>query len=267
MWTLGDDIVLLAIRQDGKLAESAKLRFAVAGSELVRLAAARRIDVVKKRIVVIDPTPTGDPLLDAALGGIVRSRRPPYAKSWVSHASTSLPAAYLDRLAASGVVRKEHRNILMVTVTRWFAADIVRGTAARARVDEVAYSQGPVDSAQAALGGLVYAVGLAKDLYPGFKGHAARERLHRISRQDPSVSAVRAAVADASRAAVDSATDAATRASMDAAVRASTDAAVRASVDAAVHAAIAASVSASVDAAHAAAAHSGHDGGGGSGHH
>jgi hypothetical protein len=42
MRTLGDDIVLLALRPDGRLAAEAKLRFALSGSELVGLAEAGR---------------------------------------------------------------------------------------------------------------------------------------------------------------------------------------------------------------------------------
>jgi hypothetical protein len=43
METLGEDLLLLAVRPDGKLGASAKLRFGLSGSELVRLAAARRV--------------------------------------------------------------------------------------------------------------------------------------------------------------------------------------------------------------------------------
>lgn len=248
MRTLGEDIVLLAIQQDGKLAAHAKLRFAVGGSELVRLAAIRRVDVVKGRIVVLDPSPTGDPLLDTALAGIARSRRAPHAKQWVSNARTTLPEAYLDGLARRGVVRREQRKALgLFTTTRWFVVDLAQYSAARGRLDAVALSQGPVDSGQAALGGLVHAVALDHQLYPGRDGHAARDRLKRIARRDPSVRSVQAAVRDASRAAVDAATDAAT--------------------DAAVHAAIESAVHASVDAAHHAAADAGHGGGGGGGGH
>jgi hypothetical protein len=249
MRTLGEDIVLLAIQQDGKLAAHAKLRYAVAGSELVRLAAARRVDVVKGRIVVLDASPTGDPLLDAALASMARSRRAPHAKSWVSNSRIS-PEAYLEGLARGGVVRKElHKALKLFPTTRWSVVDLARYSAARSRLDAVALSQDPVDSAQAALGGLVHAVELDQQLYPGKEGHAARDRLKRIARRDPSVRSVEAAVRNASHDAGDAASDAATHA------------AVRASVDAAVHA--------SIDAAHHAASDAGHHGGGGGGggHH
>ena len=67
METLGEDLLLLAVRPSGKLGATAKLRFGLSGSKLVRLAAGRRVDIVRGRIVVLDAAPTGDDLLDAAL--------------------------------------------------------------------------------------------------------------------------------------------------------------------------------------------------------
>jgi hypothetical protein len=42
METIGEDLLLLAVRPNGKLGAAAKLRFGLSGSELVRLAAARK---------------------------------------------------------------------------------------------------------------------------------------------------------------------------------------------------------------------------------
>ncbi|HET9168381.1 MAG TPA: GPP34 family phosphoprotein [Actinospica sp.] len=246
MRTLGDDIVLLAIDRDGRLRAAEKLRFAVAGSELVRLAAERRVDVVDGRIHLLDATPTGDEWLDAALVSIQGYAKPPRASRWVPSQRPGLVTRYLERLAAAGVVRVERRKALRIfTVTRWFVTDAARAAQARARLDAVARSTGQVDSEQSALGGLVHAVGLDAVLYPRSGGESnklARERLRQIAKRDPAVRAVRSA---AEAAAID----------------ASIDASIDAAVDASVHAA----VSASVHAASHAASHDG--GGGGGGHH
>ncbi|HTJ69783.1 MAG TPA: GPP34 family phosphoprotein [Actinospica sp.] len=244
MRTLGEDIVLLAIRPDGKLSVHDKLRFALAGSELVRLAAERRVDVVDGRIQVLDPTPTGDVLLDAAFASIQQAKRPPQAKNWVAMLRPHQAGSYLEQLADQGAVDIERRKVLGFLPTfRWTISDPARAAEARARIDAVAHSSGPVDSAQSALGGLVHAIGLDAVLYPrsaGEESKLARERLKQIARRDPTATAVRSA---AERAAVDASIDAA--------------------VDASVHAA----VSASVHAAHSAAHSASHDGGGGGGHH
>lgn len=241
MRTLADDIVLLAIRPDGKLSVVAKLHFAVAGSELVQLAVERRVDVVDGRIQLLDPTPTGDELLDKAFAHIQSAKRPPQAKAWVATPRSRLTSSYLNRLAEQGVVRADHSKKLGIfTATRWTILDTARAAEARARIDAVAHSTGPVEPLQSALGGLIQAIGLDAVLYPS-KGNeqnkAARARLKQIAKRDATAKAVHSA---AEQAAVD------------------------ASIDAAVNASVHAAVSASVHAAH----HAAHDGSGGAtGHH
>ena len=239
METLGEDILLLAVKPDGTIASADKLRFALAGSELVRLAALGRVDIVEGRIVVLDAAVTGDGELDLALAGLVAAGRPPKAKQWVGAPRKRIVAAYQARLVMAGVMRSEKRKALRVfTVTRWHVLDGLRAAEARARLDAIAQSAEPVgsvESAEAAFGGLVYAVGLHAALYPGKGGREERARLKAIAKRDEVAGLVQSAV----------------------------DAAVRSATDAAVHAAI----HASVDAAHhAASSHGGHDGGA-SGHH
>src|SRR6516225_7264559 len=116
---LTDDLILLAARPDGRLDVPAKLRFGVSGSELVRLAAARRVDVVRGRIVLLDNSPTGDSLLDEALGSMQEGRRPPTAKAWVARQRRNAER-HLDRLADAGTIRAHRRKLLgFLPVTRW----------------------------------------------------------------------------------------------------------------------------------------------------
>ena len=252
MESLGEDIVLLAVKPDGHLGAWDKLRFALAGSELVRLAARRRVEVVDKRIVLVDSGPVEDPFLAAALADIRRSKRPPRAADWVTrHGRQRLVDEYLARLTEAGVIRAERRKVLgLFNATRWYVVDISRRAEVRSRLDEIARGSGPVDSAQAAFGGLVHAVQLDTVRYPGRDGKAARQRLKAIARRDSTANAVRS-----------SAVDAAAHAATDAAIQASTDAAIQASVQASIDAAVSASVTATHD-----AGHSGHGGAAG-GHH
>ncbi|MEY9926159.1 hypothetical protein ABH926_000781 [Catenulispora sp. GP43] len=261
METLGEDLLLLAIKPDGRLG-STSLQYALAGSELVRLASRRRVDVVKDRIVVLDPRPTGDPNLDVALSGIAAKSRPPGAKAWVGAPRRGIIKIYQEQAEARGVVRADRRPgfLGLGTVTRWAVADVGRLADVRSRLDTIAYSAGPVDSAQAALGGLVYAAGLHKVLYPGRAGKAAQDRLKTVARKKGDTAPIRSAVEGAIRASTDSAVHAATDAATAAAIQASVDAATAAAIQASVDAAVSASIDAS-------ASHSGHSSGGGAGHH
>lgn len=241
MDTLGEDLVLLAVRPNGTLAVADKLKFALAGSELVRLAAARRVDVVRGRIAVLDATLTGDPLLDAALQTVAGSGgRQPTAKAWVQRPRRGHAGRYLDRLAAAGTIRVERSTVLGIFPrTRWRVMDTARLDQARATLDAVASGPDAVDATQAALAGLADAVGLTRLIYPGSAGSAARKNIKRAA-TDKRLAATISATADAT----------------DAAIRAATDAAIAASIDAATHAA--------TQAVHHAAAHSG---GAPGGHH
>jgi hypothetical protein len=250
---LCDDLLLIAVRPGGTLALPGHLRFGMSGAELVRLAAARRVDIERGRIVVLDTTPTGDELLDAALASMAGGERGPSAKAWVARHRQGLVTRYLARAVANGTIREERGTRLgFLPVTRWLVTDTARAAAARARLEAVVAATGPVSQEQAALAGLAMASGAAHVAFPGRAGIAARKRLREAGKREPAAAAATSAAAAADRATT-AATDAATRAAMDAAVRAATDAAVNAAVSAATDAAI----SAATDAAHSAASHGG----------
>jgi tellurite resistance protein TerC len=258
MEELATDLMLLAARDDGRLNVPQQLRFGLSGSELVRLAAARRVDVVRGRVAVLDTAPTGDPLLDEALASMAAGRRgEPTAKAWVARQRPRLVQRYLARLEEAGTIRADRRTVLgFIPVTRWTIVDTARAAQARARLQAVASSPGSADSEQAALAGLASAIGVTRYV-PGIDG-AARKRLKEAARRDRPAGTVTSAVAGAT-----SGSDAATAAATDAATRAATDAAVRAATDAAIAAAIDAATAAAVSAAHDA----GHHGGAAGGHH
>lgn len=248
---LGEDLVLLSVKPDtGKIATAQRIGYGLMGSELVRLAAAGRIDIAANRVVVQSSEPTGDAELDAALESLARPGRSPKPKNWVGRPRRGICAAYLARLTAAGVVRAEQgTNLEFIPVTRWRVADPGRLAGARARLDAIAQSAGQVDSAQAAFGGLAHAVGLGPMLYPGWSNSPVRKRLEQIAKGQWSAAAVAAA-------------GSATAAGTDAAMAAAAQAASQAAVQAAVSATTAAAVDASVQAAQAAG-----DGGGAHGHH
>ena len=182
---LADDLLLLAARADGTLPIPEKLRFGLAGTELIRLAAGRRVDVVRGRIEIIDSAPTGDPLLDDALASMTGGRRGPTAKAWVARERRGLVGRYLARAEAAGVIRAERRKALgFIPVTRWTVVDTGRAAQARARLEVIAASTGTVSSAQAALAGLASAIDVTGRVFPGLAGAAARKRLRQAAKSD-----------------------------------------------------------------------------------
>ena len=265
METVGEDLVLLGIRANGTIGVAAKLRFGLSGAELIRLAAMRRVDIERGRIVVLDPSPTGDALLDDALASMQDRGRPQTAKNWVARHRAGLTRRYLDRLVAAGTIRLERRKALgFIPADRWIVADAGRLAQAKARLDAIVYGSGGVSAEQAALAGLASAIGLSRLRYPGSADRAAVKRLRTVRReQSPGVVA---GAVDATGAAVRDAAGPAATAATDAAVRAATDAATRAAIQAATDAAISASIDAATSAATEAAHHAA-SGGHGGGHH
>jgi hypothetical protein len=260
---LSEDLLLLAVSSDGTLVLPTKLRFGLAGSELVRLAAAGRVDIERRRILIRDSAPTGDPLLDEALASMAGGWREPTAKAWVARDRRGLVERYLTRAEATGIIRAHRRKALgFIPVTRWAVLDGARAAQARARLEDAAAVTGTPGPAQAALAGLASAIDVTKYVFPGRAGTAARKRLRAMAKHEPTAAGATTAVIGAAGA-QHAATDAATGAAIDAAVRAATDAAVSAAVDAATQAAI----SAATDAAHHAGGHGGGHSGGGGGHH
>ncbi|HEY7325481.1 MAG TPA: GPP34 family phosphoprotein [Streptosporangiaceae bacterium] len=248
METLGDDLVLLAIRPNGVIAASAKLQFGLSGSELVRLAALRRVGIDRGRIVVLDEAPTGDVLLDEALASMDGGAQAPTARQWVARNRGELVRRYLERLAAAGTVQLERRKALgLIPVNGWKVLDPGRLAAAKARLDGVAYGTGSLGASEIALAGLATAIGLPPIIYPGLGGVAARRRITQAVRGGHSVAEMTQAVGTP----VVGAPDLATRAATDAAVGAAADAAVQASIGAATQAAIAGATDAAYPAHHA----------------
>jgi hypothetical protein len=247
---LGEDLLLLSVRpRDGWIVTIQRIDYGLMGSELIRLAALGRVSVDERRITVLNAGPTGDAELDAALASLAGGKqlRP---KTWVSHRRHGIRDAYLERLVATGALRCDRSGLL--GRKRWVITAPQRADQARARLDAIAHSTGPVDLAQAAFGGLAHAVNLDGHLYPRFADRPLRRRLAEVGSGKWTRTAVDA-VGSAARAASDAAAQAA--------VRAAADAAIQAAVQASTAAAISAAASA------AAADSGGHAGAGAHGHH
>ena len=228
-------MVLLAIKRNGTIAAFERLRFALAGSELVRLVDARRIDIDHNGyIVVLDVSPTGDALADLALtsidGAVIRLR----AKEWVTRQRPVLVSRYLERLAAAGVIRSEDRKVLgLFRAQRWAVVDAARVIDAKGRLDAVASSTGPVTREQAAFAGLVHAAGLSVWLYPKRDYLGRRSRLEAIALRDETTEMI-----SSKPTFPDKAADTSAYASDDASLQGAIWAAVRSCVDATHHAVV-----------------------------
>lgn len=210
---------------------------------MVRLVGSGHVAIVEDRLEAsrTEPDDPQDPMLISAMTDIRQARRPPLAGDWVRGRGQRTVDAYLATLDAKGYVRTERRKILGLTMyTRWYVVDAERQGRARARLDEVAYGawvdvdvdvEAGADAhsnatpalglAGAALAGLVGAIGLGRELYPGPANEAARERLASVGRLGGIPGLATHLAGDAMLRAVRQATDIALHVALDAALDAS----------------------------------------------
>jgi hypothetical protein len=183
---LADELLLLAYSDEGTAEVSQHaLDLGLSGAVLLDLALAERFDVRDGRIVVADPSPTGDPVLDDALARVAGDKTGRTPRDWISKLSKNLRERLLDGLVATGVLTREKDRVLgLFPRTRYPAAHGVVAPAesdARQRLAAALDGPDPVPTRTAALATLVQAVGLAGTVLPGRPGRQVKDRIAAMS--------------------------------------------------------------------------------------
>jgi Golgi phosphoprotein 3 (GPP34) len=268
MTTLTEDLSILAVGLKPKAGPNTgvlplQFRFGLRGAELVTLTMAGRVAVRNGRIEVRDPAPLADPALNHALSQLVASGGAEL-RPWM----TDLPPMYVtyhfERLRAAGAISPVQVRLLLIAKrTGYLVVDQAYFHDVRTRLHTAVTSPGPVDAAQAALAGLVYAAGLASLAYPGGEGAAARNRLEQLAGGNLALAGSAAAGARAGGAPVNDDPNRWAQFSNPAGGigGAAIEAAVRSATEAAVHAVVS-SVTAAVHSASDVSTHIHHHGGG-----
>lgn len=194
MSTLAEDLVILAVGLKPKAGPntgvlSPRFQYGLRGGELVALTMAGRVAVVKSRIEVRDPAPLADPALNHALsqlvasGGIALSR-------WMTDTPPMFVTYYFERLRSAGAISPVQVWLLFIAKrTGYLLVDQAYFHHVRMRLHAAVTSPGPIDVAQAALAGLVYAAGLAELAYPGAENAVLRNRLKQLANGSPASAA------------------------------------------------------------------------------
>jgi len=164
---LAEDILLLLTDDaTGKaIVDSTTLDLALAGAVLLEFASQGRVDVagpgepVKPgRVVIRDPRPTGDPLLDAALGRIAASS-PRKPDSMLGQLSKGLANELRHRLAGRGILRFEEGRVLGIFPTnRWPANDSSHENMVRRALYDVLVTGRTATPTEAGIVALLHAV-------------------------------------------------------------------------------------------------------------
>src|SRR4051812_28919376 len=198
---LAEEFALLAYRDDGTPdIDSTHLDHGLGGSLLLELAMAERIDIRDRKVVVRDGTPTGDPLVDQALGRIVADDKPRKPEHWVRKFAKDARKLTLNGLVDRGVLDREDGTVLLVFPrTRYPAPHGVQPVPeveARQRLTAAVSGAGPVDSRTAALCALVAATRLDRKVFRDLDRRQTKARLKQISAGDWAAAAVKKTIED-----------------------------------------------------------------------
>jgi hypothetical protein len=197
-----DTLVLLLDDESGRsLLDATRLSRVLAGGLLVELAVDGRVSPAAEgdgakpgRLVVRDPQPTGDPLLDRALALLTESK-PMKPERAVERLQKGIRDELLARLINQGLIREERRRALgILPRTVWPAGDLSHESLLRAELSQVLVHGIEPTPRTAALVSLLAAVDAAPKVIPSDDRRGVKRRAKEIADGEWAGAAVRKAV-------------------------------------------------------------------------
>ena len=159
-----------------------------------------RADGRKNEVVVIDPSPLGDPILDGALR-IVRDRVPMDPVSAIGKVGVKLRDRLYEGLASRGIVRREKGKLLLVfPITSWPATDSRHEDALRRELTDVLRRKGEASPRSASVIALLSAADLLTLVVDKPELKAAKARGREIAEGNWASDSVKQAIQNAQAA-------------------------------------------------------------------
>ena len=198
-----EDITLLMLGdEDGDFVSLPgwSVQCAYAGAVLMDLALEGRIDSDPEKLVLVDPTPLGDDLLDPTLALIAREEKTYDSRHWVEHiadGAEDIRERSLARLVEHGILRREDDRFLWVFRSRRYP--IIDGKAEREvklRIMEVLFGDEIPDPRDVVIICLADACGIFKEILAGRELERASARIEQVRKLDLIGQAVSKAVWD-----------------------------------------------------------------------
>ena len=201
MLTFAEEIMLLLLEDEsGRFiyVPEHSVNCVLSGAVLMDLALMGKIDTDLKKLMVIDPSETGDDLLDPTLQRLVESEEQHDARYWVEHCqrdSAAIRQRALDRLCEAGIlVREENRFLWVFSSRRYPTRDGKAEREVKLRIMSILFSDEIPDPRDIAIIGLVDTCGIFRHLLSQREYQRARDRIVQIRNMDLIGQAVTAAV-------------------------------------------------------------------------
>lgn len=189
--TFTEEVVLLAL--DDKTGAPlplpvTALSYGLAGAVLADLAVAGKIDTDDKKLVVLDTTPTGDPLLDTWLALIAEEKHSRPVAHWLSvlaDRQQEIEQPALERLIARGILQRQDKRILWVIgLRRYPTVDGHERTEVRTRLGRLILGDEIPDPRDAILISLLSGCRLTDKIFTGPEFAARAKRLETLAKMD-----------------------------------------------------------------------------------
>ena len=196
MLRFAEEILVLVLDEErGDLAPNLPARsldLALAGAVLMDLALEDRIDTDLERLMLVDPTPLGDDILDPALAEIAKdgqSRDTGYWLGRIAGRGDRIRRAALARLIKRGILRSEAHGLLSLVPSvsrsrRYPAADGQPIEEARLRIMRVLFSDDVPDPRDIAMIALANACGVFRTILTSEERAQVRDRIDLLKNLD-----------------------------------------------------------------------------------
>ena len=203
MLRFAEEIMLLLLEDEGTRflnVPDPSLRYALAGGVLMDLAMEDRIDTDLEKLILVDPTPLGDDLLDPVLADIAAADATHDARYWVEQAAGGAyrtREAAMERLVARGILeRREDRFLWMFRSRRYPLIDGEAELEVKLRIMEVLFADVVPTPRDVVIICLADACGIFTELLSGEDLREVQPRIELVRGMDLIGRAVMAAVRD-----------------------------------------------------------------------
>ena len=197
---IAEDVLLLAVDDaTGKVSQWAmNLDSAWSGAVLIELAVAGRVrldrDGRSAKVVVVDSTPTGDPVLDPSLQSLVE-KDPLRLESAIGRVGKGLRERLFTSLEGKGTLRRESGKVLGIfSTTRWPAEDSVHEAGVRQQITNALLLGQDPDERVAAIISVLGAADMLRTVVDKPDAKAAKERAKAIAEGNWAADGVRSAI-------------------------------------------------------------------------
>lgn len=204
MISLSEKLLLLALHDEKGhilMSSSDALPYGLAGAVLLELSMQKKINLVEKKVMLVDKRPTGDEILDEAIVLIRESSKPRTMKYWIEkfHGKIKgLKDRLLQRLVDKGIIRKEEQKILWVFPNHKYPTlDPAPELEVRETINDVVLNYKTPDEEKLALVALIQACDLINEVFEKDQRKKAKKRIKEILKDESLTSSVSKAVRDA----------------------------------------------------------------------